>query len=56
MKNVLLITSIYPRLDSDDNEGTPVCHYFARDWVKLGYRVIVVHTQSVLPVLLLLVG
>ena len=49
MKNVLLITSIYPRLDSDDNEGTPVCHYFARDWVKLGYRVIVVHTQSVYP-------
>lgn len=48
MKNILLISSIYP-IPSPDNEGTPVCHYFARDWKKLGYHVRVIHTQSVYP-------
>lgn len=45
-KNILLITSIYP---SEQNSGTPVCHYFARDWIKIGYRVIVIHIHPKFP-------
>ncbi len=46
--NILLISSIYP-LPSSDNQGTPVCHYFTREWVKMGYNVRVVHFQAVYP-------
>lgn len=46
--NVLLLSSIYP-LPSKNNQGTPVCHYFAREWVKMGYNVRVVHYQAVYP-------
>lgn len=45
-KNILLLTSIYP---SENNGGTPVCHYFARDWVKLGYNVVAIHTHPLFP-------
>ena len=31
------------------NKGTPVCHYFTREWVKMGYNVRVVHCQNVFP-------
>ncbi len=48
MLNILLVSSIYPIL-GDNNQGTPVCHYFAREWVKMGYNVRVVHFQSVFP-------
>ena len=48
MKNILLISIIYP-LPSKKNQGTPVCHYFAREWVKNGYNVHVVHIQAVYP-------
>lgn len=48
MKNILLLTTIYP-LPSKDNHGTPVCHYFAREWVKMGYNVRVIHFQAVFP-------
>lgn len=44
MKNILLITSLYP-IFTADNKTTFVCHYFARDWVKLGYNVRVIHIQ-----------
>ena len=47
MKNILLISTIYPL--PKDNRGTPVCHYFAREWVKMGYNVRVIHYQSVYP-------
>lgn len=46
--NILLISTIYP-LPSKNNQGTPVCHYFAREWVKMGYNVRVVHFQAVFP-------
>lgn len=46
--NILLITSIYP-LPTDDNQGTPVCHYFTREWVKMGHNVRVVHYQAIYP-------
>ena len=47
MKNILLLSTIYPL--PKDNKGTPVCHYFTREWVKMGYNVHVVHYQSVYP-------
>lgn len=48
MKNILLLSSIYP-LPSNKNQGTPVCHYFTREWVKVGYNVHAVHIQAVYP-------
>ena len=46
--NILLLSTIYP-LPSKDNQGTPVCHFFTREWVKMGFNVRVVHYQSVYP-------
>lgn len=52
MKKILLLTSIYPH--NINNKGTKVCHYFASEWVNLGYSVRVIHFQSVFPKLLYL--
>lgn len=46
--NILLLSLIYP-LPSKENKGTPVCHYFTREWVKMGYNVRAVHVQAVYP-------
>lgn len=48
MNNILLISPIYP-LPTKENKGTPVCHYFTREWVKMGYNVRAVHIQAVYP-------
>lgn len=48
MKKILLLTTIYP-LPEEGNKGTPVCHFFTREWVKMGYNVRVVHFQAVYP-------
>lgn len=48
IKNILLVTPLYP-IFSEENNTTYVCHYFARDWVKLGYNVMVVHIQAEYP-------
>ena len=48
MQNIILLTTIYP-LPSKDNKGTSVCHFFTREWVKMGYRVRVIHFQAVFP-------
>lgn len=48
MNKILLISLIYP-LPTKENKGTPVCHYFTREWVKMGYDVRVVHIQAVYP-------
>lgn len=48
MKNILLISTIYPLPDAT-NKGTKVCHFFAKEWVKMGYNVRVVHYQAVFP-------
>jgi len=45
-KNILLITTMYP---SDLRPSTPVCHYFAKEWQKLGYNVMVVYYRSMFP-------
>lgn len=47
MKSILLISTIYPR--PDGNIGTRVCHYFTKEWVKMGYEVRVVHIQAIYP-------
>ena len=46
MKNILLISELYP-LPSKENKSTSVCHYFTREWVKDGHRVVVFHFQPV---------
>ena len=46
--NILLLSIIYP-LPSKDNKGTFVCHYFTKEWVKMGYNVRVIHVQAVYP-------
>lgn len=48
MMNILLISTIYP-LPDKGSRGTPVCHYFTREWVRMGHNVRVVHYQSVYP-------
>lgn len=29
--------------------GTPVCHYFTREWKEMGYEVVVIHFRSMFP-------
>lgn len=55
MKNILLLTNIYPTNDKSYT-GTPVCHYFTKEWVKSGYNVRVVHFESLFPRPFLWVG
>lgn len=47
-KKILLLTSIYVGNDIP-NTFTPVVHYFAREWVKMGNEVLVVHNQAYYP-------
>lgn len=46
MKNILLISELYP-LPSKENKSTSVCHFFTKEWVKMGYNVVVIHFQPV---------
>ena len=48
MQKILLLSTIYP-LPTKGNKGTAVCHYFTKEWVKLGYSVRAVHVQAVYP-------
>ena len=48
MKNILLLSTIYPLPDAT-NKGTKVCHFFAKEWVNMGYNVQVIHYQAVYP-------
>lgn len=48
MKNILLITNIYPNNDPE-YLGTKVCHAFTREWSKMGYNVRVIHFDSLFP-------
>lgn len=50
MKKILLISSIYPGPDVPSNY-TPVVHYFAREWVKMGLDIRVIHTSNYFPYL-----
>lgn len=55
MRNVLMLTNIYPTSDPS-YEGTPVCHFFTREWVKMGYNVRVIHFESRFPSIYYKVG
>lgn len=46
--NILVLTPIYPSADQP-RQATPVVHYFTKEWVKAGHRVIVVHIPSNFP-------
>lgn len=47
MKSILLLTTIYPSPDINIANSTNVVHYFAREWVQLGYDVRVVFNYPV---------
>lgn len=48
--NILILTSVYPQADDEKNSGvTPVVKYFAKEWVKAGHKVIVVHNPGIYP-------
>lgn len=45
--NILLLTTIYPEPASYGIiNDTKVVHYFAREWVKMGHRVVVFHLHT----------
>ena len=42
--NILMITQLYPQPDdTGDNKPTRTVEYFAKEWVKEGHKVIVIH-------------
>lgn len=50
MKNVLLLSSLYPNDDVKFLNNTAVCHYFAKEWTALGYNVRVIHLYNSFPI------
>ena len=46
MSNVLFLTTMYP---DPLRPGTEVCHYYTREWVKMGYNVKVINLRSMFP-------
>ena len=49
-KSILVLTSLYPDLYFKTNT-TPVVHYFCKEWVKAGHKVLVIHNQNKFPLL-----
>lgn len=47
--NILLITGLYPANDVQFLNNTAVCHYFAKEWLKLGYNVKVIYAYRIYP-------
>lgn len=44
---ILVLTSVYPQPEDDKKSGvTPVVHYFAKEWVKDGHEVLVIHNSN----------
>ena len=44
---ILVLTSVYPQPEDDKRSGvTPVVHYFAKEWVKSGNDVLVIHNSN----------
>jgi glycosyltransferase involved in cell wall biosynthesis len=46
-KRILVLSSIYPAPDIKIANNTNVVHYFAREWVKMGCDVLVVHNYPI---------
>ena len=53
--HIFLLSSVYPSLYSTSGT-TPVVHYFAKEWVAMGHRVHVFHTESSFPMFFYLFG
>lgn len=49
MRNILLLTTLYPADDVKFLNNTAVCHYFAKEWLQLGYNVRVVFLYNSFP-------
>lgn len=45
-KSILFISTMYP---TPLRPSTKVCHYFVRQWKKMGYEVLVIHFRSMFP-------
>lgn len=50
-KNIMVLTPEYPA-DDLEKEFTPVVHFFTKEWVKLGYKVVVINTPANFPSLM----
>lgn len=47
---ILVLTSVYPQPDDEKSAGiTPVVYYFAKEWIKKGHEVIVIHNSNRFP-------
>lgn len=46
-KNILLLTTIYPAPDLNLLNNTNVCHYFAKEWVQMGYNVRIIFNYPI---------
>lgn len=46
--NIFLLTSVYPAKDAPKGT-TPVVHYFTKEWITMGQKVHVFHTESSFP-------
>ena len=55
MKNILLLTNIYPTGDPK-YPGTKICHFFTKEWLKMGYDVRVIHYESCFPKIYYTIG
>lgn len=55
MKNILLLTNIYPTGDPK-YPGTKICHFFTTEWQKMGYDVRVIHYESCFPRFYYMIG
>lgn len=49
MKNVLMLTTLYPADDVKFLNNTAVCHFFAKEWTRMGYNVRVVFLYNSFP-------
>lgn len=47
MSKILMLTNIFPIPDMPLMNGTSVCHYFAKEWVKKGHQVVVVYNYTI---------
>lgn len=46
---ILLLTSMYPIPGIKIPGATSVCHYFAREWIKMGHEVHVINLYTIYP-------
>jgi len=51
-QKILLLSNIYPDLSNKVLNSTDVCHYFAKEWVKMGYEVKVIYNYTIYSKLL----